>query len=159
MRHPPDSDKKPGRGPLYLIGGILLALTMTGFWFWDDLATLFERTPVESDLAGAWIFDAERSKTQLVRIYGSDQQLPAMEKSYGQMQFVFAPGTVAMDSGNGSATALACTIQGYPPDGYLVTIGDNTSRREFAFQLMKSEGVKTLYMSTESGMVPFRLKD
>lgn len=158
--HAADADTSPpGRGPLYIIGGVLLALILVGFWFAEDLQFLFERTPVASDLEGTWVFDAERSRHQLHQIYGNDQQLPAMEKSYGRMMFTFAPGSIVMDNGSGTAEPVPCKVQGFPPDGYLVSIGEDKALREFGFQLLRQDGSTTLYMSTEGGMVPFKRKD
>jgi len=155
----PNAATTANRGPLYVIGGILLVVVLVGYWFSDDLATLFEATPDASSIEGSWVFDSARAKELLVQSYGSDQQLPSMEKGYGKAVFTFAPGTITMDNGSGKAAAIACKVQGYPPNAYLVTIGEGKTQREFVFQLDTSKDVKQLYLSTEGNMVPFKPKN
>lgn len=159
MSPKPKAAAAPGRGPLYVIGGVLLVAILVLYWFSDSLGTLFERTPTEDSIEGAWVFDADRAKELLVQSYGSDQQLPSMQRGYGKAVFTFAPGTITMDNGSGKAQPVACKVQGYPPNAYLVTIGEGKTQRELVFQLDESKGTKQLYLSTEGNMVPFKAQD
>lgn len=150
---------EPGRGPLYLIGGVLLVLVLVGYWYSDNLGSLFERTPDAKNIEGSWVFDAPRAKEVLIQIHGNDQQLPAMTKIYGKAVFTFAPGTITMDNGSGAATPTPCKIQGYPPNAYLVSIGDGKARRDYVFSLDVSKGTKQLFLTMEGSTIPFKPKE
>lgn len=150
---------KSSRRPLYIIGTVLLTVLLVAFWFSDSLGSMFEKTPTEDTLAGAWVFDQTRAKELLVQAYGSEQQLPSMEKTYGKAVFTFAPGTITMDNGSGTATPTPCKVQGYPPNAFLITIGEGKGQRELVFQVDETNGTKQLYLSNEGSIVPFKSKD
>lgn len=156
MKPANDASAKSNRGPLYVIGGILLVLVLVGYWFKDDLGSMFQSTPDASSLAGSWVFDGPRAKEILTQAYGSEQQYPGMEKAYGKAVYTFAADSITVDNGSGKAQPVPCKIQGYPPNAYLITIGEGKTQRELVFQLEKANGAERLYLSTEGNMVPLK---
>jgi hypothetical protein len=149
---------KPNRLPLYIIGGVLLTLTVVIFWFSDRLGSLFERTPTETSIEGTWEFDSVRDKELKAQSFGSVEQMPAADKDYSKTVVTFAPGMITMNDGTNPAVPTPCRIQGYPPNAYLVTIGEGKTQREMVFQLDATTEAKRLYLSTEGSMVPFKVK-
>lgn len=142
MSSDPSVATNPSRRPLYVVGAILLALVVIGSWFSDRLGLLFQKTPKATLLEGTWI--AVDPKTQ---------------KRDSPTVITFAPGTISLDTGNGLASPIPCTIQGYPPNAYLVTIGEGLSLREFVFQLNSSDGAERLCLSVGYWQVPFLRKE
>lgn len=148
---------KPKRWPLYVIGGVLLALILAGFWFSDRLGSLFETAPAETSIAGSWEFDSVRDKELRVQSFGDASQAPVLEKDYSKTVITFAPGSITLNDGTAPAAPTPCRIQGYPPNAFLVTIGEGKTQREMVFQLDTTTTTDPrLYLSTEGYMVPFK---
>lgn len=121
---------------------ILLAVVVVGLWFSDSIGFLLQRRPEASLLLGTWV--AEK---------------PQGQRGGSPTVITFAPGTITMDTGDGRALPIPCTIEGYPPNAYLVTMGEGPSFREIVFQLNITTGAKRLSMSVGHWQVPFTRKE
>lgn len=161
------SDKETPRWVLYVVGGVLLVVTLTIYWFSEDMGTMFASKPKPEAIAGSWVFDQQGFDDLMKEMGGASNneaaaQYQAMIKQaqarYGKMIFSFDKDSYSVDPGNGKVQRIECTYEGFPPNVLMVQTKDEKNPQQMHFSL-DAKNKDRMFWNNMDSTIPLKRKE